>query len=253
MSRTPDMLCAGCSKPMQRGRTSLPPGRARCQGCRHLALAPCRFCGAEFQPVRVRGKATEACSRSCAQKLRVIREGRYLGRDPEKLKANYRARNYRRRAARRRIGDVTKEYERSLRVKAKRCPLCDVKLSDAPYLPDSKELDHIVPVNMGGTHTIGNVRVICRLCNQKRPKDGSDFIGQPTLWAQDPDVMPKLVRVKRVEPPKVERVRKPAPAKPQPRPCKTCGIEITPEGRGRPRSWCEDCRPSEYLRRKTAA
>lgn len=70
-----------------------------------------------------------------------------------------------------------------MRAKAKRCPLCKVRLIDAPYLPASKELDHIVPLNIGGTHTIGNVRIICRTCNLRRPKDGSDYTGPVTLFA----------------------------------------------------------------------
>lgn len=71
----------------------------------------------------------------------------------------------------------------SLRAKAKRCPLCQVKLLDEPYLPASKELDHIIPQGAGGTHTIGNVRIICRKCNITRPHDGSDYTGPVTLWA----------------------------------------------------------------------
>lgn len=63
-------------------------------------------------------------------------------------------------------------------------PTCDVKLTDQPFLPNSKELDHMVPINVGGTHTIGNVRIICRRCNERRPKDGSDYVGPVTLWAE---------------------------------------------------------------------
>lgn len=70
-----------------------------------------------------------------------------------------------------------------MRAKAKRCPLCEVRLVNEPYLPASKELDHIVPLNVGGTHTLGNVRIICRTCNIGRPKDGSDYTGPVTLWA----------------------------------------------------------------------
>jgi 5-methylcytosine-specific restriction endonuclease McrA len=54
---------------------------------------------------------------------------------------------------------------------------------DEPYEPNSKELDHMIPLNAGGTHTIGNVRIICRSCNRQRPHDGSDYIGPVTLWA----------------------------------------------------------------------
>lgn len=69
---------------------------------------------------------------------------------------------------------------------AHKCPLCGVYLTDKPYFPNSKHLDHILPINQGGTHTHGNVRIICAGCNLSRPKDGSDFTGQLTLWAQGP-------------------------------------------------------------------
>lgn len=78
---------------------------------------------------------------------------------------------------------VTKKQATAMRLLARRCPLCQVKMTDEPHRPNSKELDHIVPVTQGGTHTHGNVRVICRRCNQCRPKDGSDFFGQLPLWA----------------------------------------------------------------------
>ena len=73
-----------------------------------------------------------------------------------------------------------------MRKRARKCPLCDVRMTSKPHLPNSKELDHILPVNQGGTHTHGNVRIICRKCNQSRPKDGSDYTGMLTLWAQGP-------------------------------------------------------------------
>jgi HNH endonuclease len=110
---------------------------------------------------------------------------------PEQL----RAKNYRRRNARRHH-DITPTYEAKLRAKAKHCPMpgCGVRLTNDQYQPTSKELDHIIPIVAGGTHTIGNVRIICRLCNQKRPTDGSDVVGQVTLWAQDPSVAPRAAR-----------------------------------------------------------
>lgn len=253
--------CAVCAGPIWiNSKTSLPVGQATCRVCRgrraggeSKRVARCGFCEVEFDSRRRSdGTWTECCSRSCGQKRRAVAEGRYLGRDPEKLKANYRAKNYRRRTARRRRGDVTTAYERALRAKAKRCPLCSVKLTDTPFVPSSKELDHIIPINTGGTHTIGNVRIICRLCNQKRPNDGSDFIGQPTLWATDPEVILKPAQAKKIKPPKATRVRKPSPPKPQPRPCRTCGTQIVPAGRGRPRQWCEECRPAASVLRAAA-
>lgn len=54
--------------------------------------------------------------------------------------------------------------------------------------PRKKHLDHIIPIAAGGTHTLGNVRVICATCNLSRPSDASDLNGhQPTLWATDQD------------------------------------------------------------------
>lgn len=84
------------------------------------------------------------------------------------------------------MGDVTADHELDLRRLTSHCPLCHVTLIDTPRHPTSKELDHIIPLCIGGTHTIGNVRIICRLCNQRRPRDGSDVVGQVSLWALDP-------------------------------------------------------------------
>jgi hypothetical protein len=112
--------------------------------------------------------------------------GYYIGtvpKDPDRERARLRLKSHRRHD-RERLTDITPEYEMALRVKAKRCPLCDVKMLDEPYLPASKELDHIVPQGAGGTHTVGNVRIICRTCNLARPWDGSDYSGPVTLWAQ---------------------------------------------------------------------
>lgn len=71
-----------------------------------------------------------------------------------------------------------------MRKRARTCPLCKVRLTAKPGLPNSKHLDHIIPIAAGGTHTHGNVRIICRTCNLGRPKDGSDYSGPVTLWAQ---------------------------------------------------------------------
>lgn len=80
---------------------------------------------------------------------------------------------------------LTADLELAMRRRAKRCPMpgCGVRLTDVPFLPNSKELDHIVPRIMGGAHTVSNTRVICRSCNVRRPDDGSDVTGQLSLFA----------------------------------------------------------------------
>jgi 5-methylcytosine-specific restriction endonuclease McrA len=104
--------------------------------------------------------------------------------DSEQVKAHQRRKTHIRKA-RMRYADFTPTQERQMRAKAKRCPLCTVRLIEEPYRPASKELDHIVPLGVGGTHTLGNVRIICRSCNLARPKDGSDYSGPVTLFAME--------------------------------------------------------------------
>lgn len=64
-----------------------------------------------------------------------------------------------------------------LRKEADLCPMdgCGVKMTDVPQLWNSKELDHVVPIAIGGRHSLDNVRIICRRCNNARPADGSDL------------------------------------------------------------------------------
>lgn len=73
-----------------------------------------------------------------------------------------------------------------MRKRARKCPLCGIYMTSKHNKPNSKHLDHILPISQGGTHTHGNVRIICADCNLKRPKDGSDYTGPLTLWAQGP-------------------------------------------------------------------
>lgn len=101
--------------------------------------------------------------------------------DPDMAKARRRYRDYVKLAT---VSDITPQQELAMRKKARKCPLCGARMTDKPNLPNSKHLDHILPLNQGGTHTHGNVRIICLDCNIKRPKDGSDYTGMLTLWAQ---------------------------------------------------------------------
>lgn len=193
MARKPDTPCAGCGKMLWGTQTSLPPGERRCRPCRTAHCGKtrpdiCAFCSAPFTSVRnSRTSWTACCSKPCAGKKRIVDEGIPLGGDPARKRAKWRAENHRRRSRKRgslgAFDHVTATYERELRAAAKQCPLCDIRLIDDPSQHASKELDHMVPLNVGGTHTMGNVRIICRLCNVRRPYDGSDYIGPVTLWA----------------------------------------------------------------------
>ena len=48
------------------------------------------------------------------------------------------------------------------------CPECNVWLDwEQSLLPNSAEVDHIVPFAQGGQDTFPNTRTTCRLCNQR--------------------------------------------------------------------------------------
>lgn len=50
------------------------------------------------------------------------------------------------------------------------CYLCGRQVSDAlPFThPLKANIDHVVPISKGGTHTLDNVRVACRSCNSAK-------------------------------------------------------------------------------------
>lgn len=51
------------------------------------------------------------------------------------------------------------------------CQSCGIETPRAhrgTCLPDAPELDHVLPLSAGGTHTYGNVQLLCRKCNQEK-------------------------------------------------------------------------------------
>lgn len=206
-----DAPCAGCGVVLPGTAKSLPAGERRCHSCRRSAWEQrqCSVCGQVFATTSQRRRDT--CSEQCACAARVAatpvrewgvcqrcgrntRPGRDLchrhtprpgGRSP--------SRRIRKEALRH--TDVTAEYVERLVAASRNCPLCGVVMVAESHRPDSKEVDHIVPLNVGGTHTVGNLRVICGRCNRRRPKDGSDYEGPVTLFAQvSLDLLPARTR-----------------------------------------------------------
>lgn len=250
MPRRPDVPCAGCGKLIWRGSSSLPAGQAACHACRRARprfygnagrhQTPCPVCGKAFvRRASSSGQPVRTCSRACGQQLRktltgvapcddcgemTSRERNQFGRLCEGCARARRLLKYMRRRNVTRLTDITAAYLRDLVEGARECPLCSAQLVDTAGTAASKQVDHIVPLAIGGTHTIGNVRVICRTCNLRRPKDGSDLDGfQPTLWAEDQTFVATLAR--------------------RPRGTCECGARKV-DGR------CWDCRPSARPRRQ---
>jgi 5-methylcytosine-specific restriction endonuclease McrA len=222
MAKKSDTPCAGgCGKLLWSGRTSLPAGQRKCRDCRRAALSSAteQMCGRCKQqlPIAAFSPSVQHCSGAWCKPCRVeysrerdrVRTGRSYhpptcddcGRETSRGATAYgrfctqcaadrkRARESRKVSKRRtaqRFTDITAEYERELRRRTRRCSICRIWMTGKPGQASSKQLDHIIPIVLGGTHTVGNVRIICRTCNLTRPKDGTDLAGhQPTLWAQD--------------------------------------------------------------------
>lgn len=99
---------------------------------------------------------------------------RYAATHLEERREMYRKR---RRQIRGTVTDITVDWLRELRTITPNCELCEAALLYDGTQHDHKKanLDHIIPLNAGGTHTRDNVRYICYLCNLRRPKDGTDL------------------------------------------------------------------------------
>lgn len=60
-----------------------------------------------------------------------------------------------------------------------RCRQCKCKVQKKDiYADNAAELDHIVPLSLGGPHTYSNVQTLCRKCNQEK---GNKYNGQLVL------------------------------------------------------------------------
>jgi 5-methylcytosine-specific restriction endonuclease McrA len=120
----------------------------------------CRECGIEFIP-SFGNKHRSYCSNKCIKR----RRGRV-----EKA---------RRRALMRNGGNVERfDPLNVLQRDQWRCQLCGVKTPKrlrGTLGDNAPELDHIVPLAMGGDHTIANTQCLCRKCNQQK---GATIAGQ---------------------------------------------------------------------------
>lgn len=128
-----------------------------------LTYRPCsNGCGTILYGYMEYGRTCAVCARS------IRRRNAKRARQTEAGKARRRAEKARRRAIERGIEadiiDPIKVFERD----KWRCHLCGCKAPKrlrGTYEPDAPELDHVVPLAAGGTHTWGNVKCACRRCN----------------------------------------------------------------------------------------
>lgn len=175
----------------------------------------CDVCSNVYVP---RKSNSRTCGPACADELKRSHK-RNIGRLRHAMIV----------ASRDALDPLAVEHEAAMRRRARRCPMpgCGVKLSDKPGLPNSKELDHIVPRCLGGAHTIGNTRIICRLCNARRPDDGSDIDQLDLFSVLDPAAIAVA---------QAPRVRKQI-TPPKRKTCGACGAAAQ-RGGG---AWCAVC------------
>lgn len=176
----------------------------------------CAECGTPFTPHDYR---VLTCSTACSR----TRKNRSSDRTRHKAKVRRTVSRY---------TDITAAREAEMYRRTRKCRLCGVFMTGKPGRPNSKNLDHIIPVCMGGTHTHGNVRIICRLCNLRRPKDGSDYTGPVTLWAQVPGVAARTR-------PKAGAKPRPASRPPRMAACPDCHAQFAQRSHRQAR--CPDC------------
>ena len=167
----------------------------------------CLRCGATFQP---RSYQNNYCTEQCraSYKVRLNKERRVPKRDPNvslscaecgttftprdarqylcsvacNLKVNHRIGSRTRRA---RLAGVECEPIDPIKVFERdgyRCGLCGkrtLKAKRGTIHPRAPELDHIVAISLGGSHTYANVQCSCRECNRRK---GAAAIGQMHLF-----------------------------------------------------------------------
>lgn len=105
-----------------------------------------------------------------------IRENHRRYRSTEHGRASTINRGHQRRASIR-VTDITAEWMSALLTQGY-CSLCDVELKTQSVTPthaDYPNVDHIIPLSLGGLHMRSNVRLLCRGCNLQRPKDARDI------------------------------------------------------------------------------
>lgn len=157
--------CAACGRQI----TMRHGGVKYCGQCKAAAQGwrseekDCMVCGARFiQQTRWQKACSEHCSKASTRKAGRIAKARRRavtrGRAAELI-------------------DPIKVFERD----GWRCQLCLMKLRPedrGTYKGAAPELDHIIPLAAGGTHTWANVQCACRRCNNQK---GSKPLGQMNL------------------------------------------------------------------------
>lgn len=169
------LTCRDCGKAMQRTSTSVTDGEARCRDCRGYGNGPkpdprlrkdgkhrgsgpqtfsCGRCGDDFTRPAARGQVPKWCA-----------------------KCKYMA-PFERRRAREKGAFVAHVNPRAVfEADGWRCHLCGKKVNRNVKVPNlmAPTVDHVIPLNAGGTHEPANARCAHFKCNSgKRDRGGGE-------------------------------------------------------------------------------
>jgi len=98
---------------------------------------------------------------------RAAYSSEWAKKNPDKYRANMRVAQHKRRALTQ-GGHVTRlDWDRLLMDANQRCQKCGAE--------ENLEMDHIVPLSMGGAHSPENLQVLCRSCNAKKSQRTEDW------------------------------------------------------------------------------
>lgn len=155
----------------------------------NLKLKTCDVCAKEFKPLNGH---QYRCSKECIKQHRkkiygyeYYKDRNFKIRQTEEYKQYHR--EYRNKWAKTPYGllygrvhkykshgnENLKKYLIDLLLTTKECSLCNIQLGIGAQAP---HIDHIIPLGLGGLHKKDNIRILCRTCNLRRPKDGRDYI-----------------------------------------------------------------------------
>ena len=192
MSRVPDTPCARCGKLLYGGKGALPPGQRTCRTCRsantekkprRTAICSTSGCGSL---ARVAGSCDKhrntppkrLCKVSTCQRAHDSRGwckahykqwARTQGMIKDTWNDTRRNRYHQRRTNKPRRGDpviLNKLIERD----GTTCSWCDKPIDMTLTWPNPmyRTIDHIIPVSLGGEHTLHNTRLMHHACNASR-------------------------------------------------------------------------------------
>lgn len=130
--------------------------RNRMQHALRGRVTACRVCDAQFCPVFGRQSHSRTCSLDCSAEL----------------DRRMRCRKQAARKARKRLGSADPIDPISVFVRYKwRCARCRTRTPEdfrGSVRPNAPELDHIIPLALGGPHSETNVQLLCRACNRSK-------------------------------------------------------------------------------------